>query len=232
MASIFTIAKEGLMTYPSRPFFIAALIAAFVAPVSLPAQADPLPALDAFSSAWSKVDSYTCKIVTHETKDSSTQDRTYGYEYLKPHFAKISIDSGPGHGGGATWHGGDTVSGHQGGLLRGIHLTVSIHDGRATSLRGDTMDTAAFQYLLDYYRGNDAHATQAAGPAVDGAPTDEIVLTDLDPTKTGGVTRDLLLISTKTHLPVERQRFAGSALVKSEHYIDVALNPGLKESDF
>lgn len=215
-----------------RSLLATALFAAFAISMPQPAHADPLPALDAFAGTWSKINDYTCRIVTHETSGNAVQDRTYGYQFKKPHFAKISIESGPGRGGGATWRGGDTVSGHQGGLLHGIHLTVSIHDGRATSLRGDTMDTASFQYLLDYYRSNDAHETQTAGPAVDGVPTDEIVLADPDPTKTSGVTREILLISTKTHLPVERQRFESSTLVKSEHYIDVALDPGLKESDF
>lgn len=220
------------MSYLRLPVIVAALVAAFAFSAAQPAHADAIPALDAFTAAWSKIDNYTCRIVTHETNGSAVQDRTYGYRFKKPHFATISIESGPGRGGGATWHGGDTVSGHQGGLLRGIHLTVSIHDGRATSLRGDTMDTASFQYLLDYYRTNDAHEAQAAGPLVDGVATDQITLTNPDPAKTAGVTRDILLVSSKTHLPVVRQRFDGTTLVKSEHFIDVTLDPGLKESDF
>lgn len=210
---------------------VAALTATLALSSVLPARA-ALPALGAFAAAWAKVDDYTCKIVTHETKGSAVQDRTYAFAFKKPQLARILVESGPGRGSGAAWHGGDTVSGHQGGILSGIHLHVNIHDRRATSLRGDTMNTASFQYLLDYYTAGEAHETQSPGPVIDGAPTEEIALDDPDPSKTDGVTREILFISTKTHLPVVRQRFEGTALVKSEHFIDVTLNPGLKDSDF
>ncbi len=75
-----------------------------------------------FLDAWAKVSSYTCTIKVHETKGTDVQDRTYNYAYLKPHFAKIDITGGPGRGGGASWTGGDTVSGHQGGILEWYSL--------------------------------------------------------------------------------------------------------------
>src|SRR5580658_2765900 len=81
---------------------------------------------NAFFDAWSKIDSYTCTITAHETKGTDVQDRVYHYAYLKPHFARIDIVDGPGKGGGAVWTGGDSVRGHQGGLLSGIQLNVSI----------------------------------------------------------------------------------------------------------
>src|SRR6202161_2502180 len=103
----------------------------------------------AFLDAWAKIPSYTCNIKVHETKGTEVQDRTYHYAYLKPHFAKIDITGGPGRGGGAAWKGGDTVSGHQGGILSGIHLNVSIHDGRAVDLRGGTIDEASFENMAE-----------------------------------------------------------------------------------
>src|SRR6202171_3710472 len=103
----------------------------------------------AFLEAWAKVPSYTANIKAHLVKGTDVQDRTYHYAYLKPHFAKIDITGGPGRGGGAVWTGGDTVSGHQGGLLSGIHLKVSIHDGRAVDLRGHTIDQASFENVAE-----------------------------------------------------------------------------------
>ena len=111
--------------------------------------AAPEAAATAFLETWAKTPSYTTDIKVHETKGSDVQDRTYHYAYLKPHFAKIDVTGGPGRGGGVTWDGGDTVSGHQGGLLSGIHLKVSIHDARAVSLRGDTIDSGSFQNMAD-----------------------------------------------------------------------------------
>lgn len=218
---------------PLRPAASAALLATMLSlSCAPPARAASFSGLDAFAAAWQKVDDYTCKIVTHETEGQEVQDRTYAYAFMKPDLAKIEIERGPGRGGGAVWHGGDTVSGHQGGILSAIHLTVNLHDPRATSLRGDTMNTASFAYILRYYRANEAHESEAPGPSIDGSPTEEILLDDRAPSQTGGVTRELLFISDKTHLPVVRQRFDGTTLVKSEHFIDVVLDPGLSAGDF
>ncbi|MDE2572331.1 MAG: hypothetical protein KGM44_07415, partial [bacterium] len=99
-----------------RPFVALAIACACAAiPTRQPAEAAPLPALDAFAATWATIDDYTCRIVTHEVEGNRVQDRVYGYAFKKPHLAKIRIESGPGRGGGAVWRGGDTVSGHQGG---------------------------------------------------------------------------------------------------------------------
>ena len=78
--------------------------------------------------SWSKIQSYTADIKVHEVKGTDSQDRTYHYSYLKPHFARIDITGGPGKGGGAVWKGGDTVSGHQGGPAQRHPPNQSVHD--------------------------------------------------------------------------------------------------------
>jgi hypothetical protein len=129
----------------------ATIILSSAASFALAASATP-PAATAFLDAWAKVDSYTDTIVSHETDGKTTQDRTYHFAYLKPHYARIDIVDGPGKGGGAVWQGGDTVHGHQGGFLSGIKLQVSIHDSRAVSLRGDTIDYASFESMAQQVR--------------------------------------------------------------------------------
>jgi len=189
-------------------------------------------ALGDFADAWSKVDDYTCTIVVHETLGSNTQDRTYDYWFKKPSLAKIEITSGPGSGSGSVWHGGDTVLGHQGGLFRGIKMSVSIHDPRAVSLRGDTIADASFGTTLAFYQGNNGTIAESAGPAIDGVPTNVITLTIANPQSDNGVTRDVLYISTATHLPVRRMRYTGDTVVKLENFTRLKVNPGLKDSDF
>jgi len=182
-----------------------------------------------FADAWSKVDNYSCSIVVHETLGNQVQDRRYDFWFKKPSEAKIEIVSGPGRGSGSVWHGGDTVLGHQGGLLRGIKLNVSLHDARAVSLRGDTMNTASFGYILGVFqRGPTA---EGSGQTIEGVATDALVRT-ADPSAENGVTKDVLFLSKTTHLPVRRVRYAGDAIVKQEDFVNVKLNPGLQDSDF
>jgi outer membrane lipoprotein-sorting protein len=207
---------------------IAVVLAAavYVAAVAVPALADPV---SDFTDAWAKVDDYTVTIKVHETQGTNVQDRVYHYAYKKPHFAKIDIVSGAGRGSGSVWSGGDTVKGHQGGLFSGVKMSVSLHDGRATSLRGDTIDQASFQSVADEFKTG-----KVEGPAttatVDGVAAD-VVTVDLA-APVNGVTKRVVALSKATHLPVRRSGYAGDTLVKQEDFSDLTVNPGLKEGDF
>ncbi len=189
--------------------------------------ASPSGPASAFFDAWSKVSSYTATIKTHETKGSDVQDRTYRYAYLKPHFAKIDITGGPGRGGGAVWHGGDTVSGHQGGMLSGIHLNVSIHDGRAVDLRGGTIDEASFENVAQNIR--DAASATNGEETLNGTAYDTVTVPYKD---ANGATKRVIFLSRTTHLPVRRVTYAGDAVVETEDFSDVNTAANLKESDF
>jgi len=191
------------------------------------AGAAPSGAAAAFLDAWAKIPSYTANIKVHETKGTDVQDRTYHYAYLKPHFARIDVTGGPGRGGGAVWKGGDTVSGHQGGLLSGIHLTISIHDGRAVDLRGGTIDQASFDNVAENIK-NAASATNGE-ESVNGTPYDTVTI----PFKDGnGATKRVIFLSRATHLPARRVTYAGDAVVIVEDFTDVNTAANLKESDF
>ena len=117
-----------------RRSFLLVLVAAVVSAFSLStmtARADnSAPAITAFNKAFAAINDYTCILHSHEALGNKTQDRVYQYWFMKPHFAKTLILSGDGQGSGGVWSGGDTVSGHQGGILSGLHLTVSIHEDR------------------------------------------------------------------------------------------------------
>ncbi len=181
----------------------------------------------AFLDAWAKIPSYTANIKVHETKGTDVQDRTYHYAYLKPHFARIDVTGGPGRGGGAVWKGGDTVSGHQGGLLSGIHLNISIHDGRAVDLRGGTIDQASFDNVAENIKSA-ASATNGE-ETVNGTAYDTVTIPFKD---ANGATKRVIFLSRATHLPARRVTYAGDAVVIVEDFTDVNTAANLKESDF
>jgi len=181
----------------------------------------------AFLDAWSKVTSYTDNIKIHVVKGNDVQDRTYHYQYLKPHFARIDITGGAGRGGGASWKGGDSVSGHQGGMLSGIHLNISMHDGRAVDLRGGTIVQASFEDVADNIK---SAATVTNGEETwSGAAYDTVTVPYTDSL---GATKRVIYLSKTTHLPVRRVTFAGTAVVVDEQFTDVNPAANLKESDF
>jgi outer membrane lipoprotein-sorting protein len=180
----------------------------------------------AFLEAWAKVPSYTANISVHETKGSESQDRTYHYAYLKPHFAKIDITGGPGRGGGAVWKGGDTVTGHR-GFPAFIKLSKPIHDPEAVDLRGATIADASFETVAENIRAA-ASATNGE-ETVGGTVYDTITV----PYKDGlGATKRVIFLSRTTHMPVRRVTYEGDKVVEVEQFSDVNTAANLKESDF
>lgn len=181
----------------------------------------------AFLDAWSKIPSYTDDIKIHVVKGNDVQDRTYHYAYLKPHFAKIDITGGAGRGGGAVWKGGDSVSGHQGGILSGVHLTISMHDAKAVDLRGGTIVQASFEDIADNIK---SAVTATNGEDTWSGTTYDTVTVPY--TDAAGATKRVIYLSKTTHLPVRRVTFAGTAVVVDEQFTNVNTAAGLKESDF
>ena len=220
-----------------RTIYSLTVAAMLVAPPPAAAQtsganAAALPAWTAFKKTNDTIKDYTETVTTHEVQGGKTEDRVYHFSYQKPTYARSAIVSGPGHGGEAVWHGGDQVKGHQGGFLSGIKLVISIHDGRATDLRGKTIDAAFYPSIIAAMDGNGGKMTEEPGPTVDGAATDSVVLIPSDPSKVRGLTKDVIVISRTTHLPVEHMGYQGAQLVEDEKFTDVKLNPGLPESTF
>lgn len=207
-----------------------ALLALLALPLSL--RAATVPAIRAFEEAFSHVNDYVVTVHAHEVKDGQTQDRVYQYWFKRPLLAKTQIVSGPGAGGGGVWKGGDTVSGHQGGLISFIHLNVSIHDSRATSLRGYTIPEGLLQNQVGKYTTIKGELTERGGPMIDGQPTVQVELRIADQSDDPGITRAILYFSKTTHFPVEQVRYGGDKILSLETWTGLRTNIGLKDSDF
>ena len=221
------------MNQASRLWVVGAL--AFASIVAAPALGEnrSTPALDALVRALNAITDYQVRGIVHETTDDGAhvQDRTYDFRWKRPNYERIEIIAGPGKGEGASWHGGPTVRGHQGGFLSGIHMNVSIHDPRATSLRGDTIETAAFTWQAEHLLNTPGRLSEAPGPVIDGAPTTAVTLQVTDSKANGNVSRDVLYIGKEKHLPLRREQFAGTTLVKTEHFVDIKVDNGFSVDD-
>jgi outer membrane lipoprotein-sorting protein len=208
------------------------VLALAVAAVIAPASAATVPAITAFEETFAKVNDYTVIVHAHETLGDQTQDRTYRYMWKRPHLVKTLILSGPGAGGGAVWTGSDTVSGHQGGILSFIHLTVGLHDSRATSLRGYTIPDGVLQNQVAKYTTIKGILSERNGPLIGGQETTLVELKIAQPSPEPGMTRAVIYFSKATHLPLAQIRWAGDKIISQESWTDLRTNAGLKDSDF
>jgi outer membrane lipoprotein-sorting protein len=202
------------------------------AAVIAPASAATVPAITAFQDMFAKVNDYTVVVNAHEVLGNQTQDRTYRYMYKRPHLVKTQILSGPGSGGGGVWTGGDTVSGHQGGILSFIHLNVGLHDGRATSLRGYTIPDGILQNQVGKYTTMKGTLSERNGPLIGGQETTLVELKIAPGAGEPGETRAVIYFSKATHLPVAQIRWSGDQVISREFWTDLRTNVGLKDSDF
>jgi outer membrane lipoprotein-sorting protein len=195
--------------------------------------ANSAPAIDAFNEAFSTVNDYTFKLHSHEVQGANVQDRVYEYWFMKPHYAKTLIESGAGRVSGAVWTGGDRVSGHQGGILSGIHLKISLHDPRATSIRGYTIPDGLPQNIVARYADVPGQLTETRNAGViDGAQTDLLDLKAADPASNGGISEQKLYLSETTHWPLRQILYQGDQIVLDQSFTDYAFNIGLTEKDF
>jgi outer membrane lipoprotein-sorting protein len=220
---------------PQRPLPLVLLAAAFVAlvaPHTVARAAQSAPAIDAFNSAFAQVTSYTFKLHSHEIKGTDVQDRVYDYSFMKPNYAKTLIESGAGKGSGGVWTGGDQVSGHQGGILSGIHLKVGLHDGRATSLRGYTIPDGLPQNIVATYENVKGDLTQSIGGKLSGVETDLLDLKVADPASNGGISQQKLYLSQETHWPLRQLLYAGDQVVLDQSFTDYNLTANLSQNDF
>jgi hypothetical protein len=164
---------------------------------------------------------------------NNVQDRTYSTSYSKSRHSSASTSSrAPARAAGIVWLGGHKVKGHRGGLLSGIHLTLDIHDGQVSTLRGDTVSSGTIPAMLTVFDTVKGTVSEAPGPQIDGAGSSAVTLDVAEPAAYNGVSREVLYLSTVSNLPVRRERFAGTQLVKSENISDIKTNVGLTSSDF
>jgi outer membrane lipoprotein-sorting protein len=194
--------------------------------------ANSAPAIAAFDQVFATTNDYTAVLRVHEAKGDQTQDRVYSYEFMKPHYAKTLILDGDGKGSGGVWVGGDQVSGHQGGILSGIHLKVDVHDHRAVSLRGVTIPEALLQRIVENYATIPGKLVKQDGGKIGGIPTDRLDLQVADPAANDGASEMILYLSKATHWPVRQIIYAGPQIVLDETISDLKTNVGLTQTDF
>jgi len=205
------------------------LVPVITIPATVPAVETPAPlgAWDAFVRTMGRIDGYSDTVVAHEVAGERVEDRTYHVTYAKPGLARSEIIAGPGRGSVAVWDGGDTVRGHVGGLLAGIKITVGIGDHRATDIRGKTIASGYFPAIVRLY------ATSGALSESPGAPgTTVVTFVPRDPAAERGLTREDIVLSDATHLPLEHAGYQNGVLVERERFEDYTIDPTLPPGTF
>ncbi|MBM3460914.1 MAG: DUF1571 domain-containing protein [Armatimonadetes bacterium] len=208
-----------------------------------PAHADAAANLQARAlDAWSKITDYSCKIQSHVVKGSKTEDRSYLMYFKKPTLIRLDVITGTRAGDAgsvAVYTGTGKVAGHQGGVLSGINLELSIDDPKTTSIRGGRITDLPFSKqigLIQKYQNAKGKLEVGAPTTISGHAATPLTLFSNNPSfimVNENIAKEVIYLSNATGLPLQWDRYeADGTLVVHITFTDLKVNNGLQEALF
>jgi len=180
-------------------------------------------ALVAFAHAWRTLKSYNATLTIFEREGAQTQNMVFDYSFTKPSSVTTRVVEGANKGARLAWDGGSTVVVRRGGgLLSMFKKTVSLHDPLVTTIRGSTVDELGFGAILAHSQ-QPGVLSQTGGGVIDGAATEAVTLIPTHPAFDARLTREVIEISKKTHLPTRVLGYEGSILVRKIDFANIHL---------
>lgn len=181
-------------------------------------------ALDAFARAWAAITGYTATVTVVERKGQQVQTAVFNYSFRKPSNATVQVVRGSNPGVTLIWDGGTSVIAHRGSGLMGIFKkSLSLHDPQVTTIRGSSIDELSFGKILAHARQTQGKLSVGPGPVIGGVATQAVTLIPANPATDAALTREVIEISTKTHLPMRILGYQGRTLVRTIDYSNVKL---------
>src|SRR5580658_491850 len=183
------------------------------------------PAWSAFAATWAGIVAYSATVTAFERAGARAETLVVDYRFRKPSSVTARIISGPNPGAVLVWDGGPTMSAHLGsGLMYVLQKRLSLHDPSATSPRGSSIDQLSFAYVLEHGQSTPGTVTQRLGEVVDGVATQAVEIVPLVAAHDGGLTREVVELSTTTHVPVRILGYEGLTLVRKIDFAKVILD--------
>lgn len=190
----------------------------------LPAPSGPASqALDAFARTWAGVTSYSAIVTVFEQKGAQIQNVVFDYSFRKPSSVTVHVAAGPNAGVTLMWDGGTTVVARRGsGLAALFKRRLPLHDPLVTTIRGSSVDQLSFGAILAHAQQQSARLSETPGDVIDGVATDAVTVSTA-PADNAGLTREVVELSTSTHVPMRVLGFDGETLVRRIEFSNVVL---------
>lgn len=210
--------------------------------LAVPSRADDVGAAVArWDAAWAGVHDFYDGTHTHITKGRALEDRTLRVWFKKPMNIRSEVlqgNRGGDTGSVAVYTGGDKVTGHQGGLLSSITLSLGLDDPKTTSVRGGRITDLQFGRHLEVihmYLNGKARMDLSQGTVAGHAVTILSCRSDNRDFIAGnhGVARDVFAYDNALNVPVQWLQYEPDGTeVTNVTYYDVRLNVGVPDSAF
>ena len=187
------------------------------------------PAWTAFANAVAQSGDTVETVASDQTKGKTSAKVTYKISFRKPNYARCEIVDGAGKGGVSVWRGGATVEARAGD---GSATTVTFArtDPAVTDLLGNPCGATALPLIAQGWPATGTLA-ESAGPTVGGVQTSLVTFAPRVPAA-NGITKEEVLLSKATHLPVASKGYRGDEVVESSTIEAIVTNATLPDSTF
>jgi hypothetical protein len=178
------------------------------------------------------INDYQCRIDTFCTNGRSNEQRILNFYFKRPRLIRVDLLWGNmpfDNGSVGVYKGGDTITGHRGGILSSIVMTIPKKSAMATTLRGEAFDEIDMEAVLDklyFYIGNGSVRIWEEGRFY------RIVCVPFDVSKNGGITKDIARFERDTLTITGFQRYEAGVLVQEAVWTDYIINAGLPDRLF
>ncbi len=152
--------------------------------------------------------------------------------FKKPDFIRMDILKGNRFLDGGTvgiYKNDGKVTGRKGGFLSFLVLTLDKHDPQVTSVRGLALDQIDMQAILEKMK---LHLAESTGSLTLTGDTYTLAFEPRDPSRNGGVTKEIVRLDATSLLPVSTNSFEGDRLVQHAEWTSYILNAGLPDQLF
>lgn len=192
----------------------------------------PQSIVEAFQVRYELISDYQCRMYEHCRQGSRYEERTMNIYFKRPRSIRMDILKGNRFGDTGSigvYKNDGRVTGRKGGLLSFLVITVDKHDPQATTIRGLAFDQSDLQATLEKMQ---FHLAESACTLAMGAGIYEMVFEPRDPSRSGGVTKDIIRLDAATLLPVSSDSFEGGRLVQHAEWFSYIINAGLPDQLF
>ena len=205
------------------------------AAAALPLLADSLSVHDYLASIrdkYEQIEDYQCRMNEFSIGGGRREERIINYYFKKPLLIRIDILDGNkplDRGSVGVYTGGEKVTGHRGGLMQGMVLSVKKDSPFAVSVRGESIEKSNVLTVIERMERLVKMGT------VDMTVNDnhvEFVFIPFDINANEGISRDVVWIEKDTFLITRIERYEDEKLVQQAVREGYIINAGLPRELF
>lgn len=188
--------------------------------------------VEAFAAMYESLSDYQCRMEEECWQGNRHEERTINFYFKKPRLIRMDILKGNRFGDTGSvgvYRGDGKVRGRKGGLLGFLAITVDKHDPQATTVRGLAFDESDLQATLEKMR---FHLAESACTLSTAGGIHELAFEPRDPSRNGGVTKDVIRLDAATLLPVSSDSWEGDRRVQHAEWSSYLIDAGLPDQLF